>query len=270
VNCLSLDIANQLFKYINRFEGEQFRISAKMPETWVIECELPSISSTFSVWIVSNSGVSTVKLLVTVARDETTVIQALPIACNAAIEKTNYIESEFWAAEIDEDYHIVVSKKYEKLYSITSENLENKSISAAKKDNYTLESNGKFAYQKPESFDIEYNAIIQFADTSVIGALDEDWLANAIVIQEQIEQFGIFFALATSSFDRVEIRNYYEEIVDIVDISNFINKHNKGYLVLKKDEKTLFTPYADAEKCLRKAEDYFNLKIIEEKEDALE
>ena len=265
---LPLEIANQLYKHINRFEGEQFNIVTKIPDTWAIECQLPPSSPDFAIWIVSNIGESTIKLLVTVTTDEIpTVIQALPVAYNVAIEETNYIESEFWSADIDNSYNITVTKKYEKLYSIIEQDDENESYTTTKKDDYSIEENGKIVYHKPESFDIDYNAIIQFADTSVVGMLDEDWTLNSIGIQEQIESLGILFVTVISSFDKVEIQNYYGETVDIVDISSFINKHNRGYLALKKGEKTLFIPYSSADKCLQKAEGYFNLDIIAKNEE---
>jgi hypothetical protein len=267
-NVLPLEIANQLFKYINRFEGEQFYILMKNPETWAVEYRLPSLSPDFEIWIVSNTGESSVKLLATISIAETpAVIQALPIAYNIAIEKTNYIESEFWTADIDNSYNIVVTKNYERLYSIVEEGAENKSNFFTKKDNYIIELNGKITYQKPKIFDIDYNAIIQFADTSIVGGLSEDWVQNTIEIQEQIEALGILFITATAGFDKVEIKNYYGETVDIVDISSFISKHDIGYLALKKGEKPLFIPYASADKCLQKAEGYFNLEIITKNEE---
>ena len=268
VAMLPLDIANQLFKHINRFEGEPFNLAMQMPDAWTVECSLPSFSPDFAIWIIANSGEATIKLLATITTtEEPTVIQALPIAYSIAIEKANYIESELWFADIDNSYNIVVTKKYERLYSIIEENTDNKSNTITKKDNYTIELDGKIAYQKPETFAIDYNAIIQFADTSVVGRLDEDWVLNSIEIQEQIESLGILFVTVTSAFDRVEITNYYGEIVDIVDISGFIGKHDMGYLALKKGEKTLFIPYATADKCLQKAETYFKLEIVAKNEE---
>jgi len=264
VNLLPVGVANQLFKHIKKFEGTQFNILTKMPDTWGIECKLPSFSPNFELWIVSNTGESFIKLLAIVtAAENPTIIQALPIAYNVAVEEANYIESEYWSADIDNTYNVIVAKKYERLYSITEQNIENKSISTTKKDSYKIELDGKISYQKPETFDADYNAIIQFADTSVIGSLNEDWVLNSMEVQEKIESLNILFITVTSYFDKVEIKNYYGETVDIVDISNFINKHNMGYLALKKGEKTLFIPYSTAERCLQKAEEYFKVDIIE-------
>ena len=262
-----LEIANQFYKYINQFEGGQFNI-VKKPDAWAIECKLTPFSPDFDIWIVSNIGESFIKLLVTLTTDETpTVIQALPIAYNIAIEELNYIESEFWAADIDNSYNIIVSKKYERLYSIIDDSTENKSNTSTKQDNYFIELNGKIGYKKPETFDSQYNAIVQFADVSVVGNLDEDWVLNSIAIQERTEPLNIFFVVATAHFNAVEITDYHGEVVDIVDISSFITKHNAGYLLLKKGEKTLFVPYDAPEKCLQKAESYFNVEIVVKNEE---
>ena len=262
VNLLPLSIENQLFKHIKKFEGTPFNISVKMPENWVIECKLPAFSPDFEILILSNEGEAYVKILAAITPDDK-VIQALPVAYNVAMEEKNYIESEYWSAEIDETYNIIVTKKHERLYSITEQSAENKSVSTTIKDSYKIELNGKISYQKPETFDLDYNAIIQFADTSVIGQLNEDWILNSIEVQEKIESLNILFITATAHFERVEIKNYYGETVDIVDITNFINKHNMGYLALKKGEKPLFIPYSTAEKCLQKAEGYFKMDILE-------
>ena len=268
MNILPLEVSNQFYKHINRFEGEQFNIVIPMPETWAIEFKLPSFSPDFDIWIVSNTGESILKLLVTITTNEIpTIIQALPIAYNMAIEKTNYIESEFWSAEIDNSYHIAVTKKYERLYSITEESAENKSNSKMKTDDYLIELNGKISYQKAETFDVDYLAIVQFADTSVVGALDEDWVLYSMKIQEQTEPLNILFVMATSSFERVEIKNYHGDIVDIVDISSFINKHDRGYLALKKGEKMRFLPYATPDVCLQKIGSYFQIDIPTQEED---
>jgi len=265
-NILPAEFVNKLSRLINKFEGEQFHILMKTPETWAVEYKLPSLSPDFEIWIISNTGEAGMKLLATVSIAETpALIQVLPVAYNIAIEKTNYIESEFWSAEIDNSYNITVTKKYERLYSITEENAEDNSISITKSDHYTIEQNGKISYQQPEifDFDIDYNAIVQFADTaSIRGVLNSDWLQNEMDIQEQIEPLNILFVTATANFNKVEIKNYHGETVDIVDISNFTDKYNMGYLALKKGEKPLFIPYASADKCLQKAEGYFNIKIV--------
>ena len=262
-NLLPTAFVNQLFRHINKFEGEQFHILMKTPETWTVEYRLPSLSPDFEIWIVSNTGEAGMKLLATVAIAETpVVIQALPVAYNIAIEKTNYIESEFWTAEIDNSYNIAVTKKYERLYSITEENAGNKSNAITQTDRYAIAPNGKIIHQKPEIFDMDYNAIVQFADTSIIGMLNSDWVQNEMDIQERTEPLNILFVTATADFNRVEIKNYHGETVDIVDISSFTGKYNMGYLALKKGEKPLFIPYASADKCLQKAEGYFNMKIV--------
>ena len=265
---LPMEIANQLYKHIKKFEGEQFNILTKTPDTWAVECKLTPFSPDFDIWVVSNMGESFIKLLVTLTSDETpTVIQALPIAYNIAIEEVNYIESEFWSADVDNSYNIIVNKKYERLYSITDDSTENRSNTVSKKDNYIIELNGKIAYQKPQTFDMDYLAIVQFADTSVIGTLNEDWILYSIDIQEKIEALNIFFVTVTSDFDKVEIKNYHGETIDIVDISSFINKHNMGYLALKKGEKTLFVPYTTPEICLQKAANYFQMNILSKNEE---
>jgi len=265
---LPLGIANQLYRHLNQFDGGQFNILTKMPENWAVECKLTPFSPDFDIWIVSNTGESFIKLLVTLTTDETPiVIQALPLAYNIAIEETNYIESEFWTAEIDNSYQIIVAKRYERLYSIVDDSTENKSNTILQKDSYFIELDGKISYQNPETFDMDYMAIVQFADTSIIGDLDENWVLYSIDIQANIESLNIFFVCVTSDFEKVEIKNYYGEVVDIVDISNFINKHNMGYLALKKGEKTLFIPYGTPEICLQKAANYFKMDILTKMEE---
>jgi hypothetical protein len=256
---LSDDMTNQLLQDIKKHEGIKIIIQTPLPAQWGVEYKLTPMFSEFDIWIISNLGDPAYTLLATVTTTETpSVIQSIPIAYNAAIEKSNYIESEQWTALITEDYKIIVTKSYEKLYSLT-DSIENKeTIHTTKEDSYTIEHDGRITYEIPVSFTTDYRAIIQFADTAIIGnVLDENWLWNTIEIQETAEDSGILFLTATTLFDKLSVYNYHGEKVDIIDISSFLTKHNRGYLALKKGQRPFFIPYTSAEECLQKSFSYF-------------
>jgi hypothetical protein len=260
---LTNELVNDLLWYFKRYEGNKVKIQAAIPEDWGVEYKLTPMSPDFDIWIITNMGEPAYKFLATVTNSSETpaIIQAIPVACNLGIEKNNFIESEQWTAIIQDDYKIVVTKIYEKLYSLDDTlNIDNKSVSIKKEDVYTIENDGRITYETPPSFDIDYRAIIQFADTAAIAnVLDEQLSWNSIEIQEIIESLDIFFVTAATRFDKLSIYNYRGDEVDIIDISSCLNKHNIGYLAVKKGEKPFFIPYSSSKECLQKAFKYFGI-----------
>jgi hypothetical protein len=261
---LSNELINQLLRDMKNHQGHPMNLSIAIAEVWGVECKLASMSSEFDIWILSAKGESTLKFLATVSTTSgiPSIIQSIPVACNAGIEKVNFIESEQWTALVKDDYKIIVTKQYEKIYSLVdAETPSNESVSVKWEDIYTIENDGRITYEIPPSFNMDYRAIIQFADTAVIGnVLDEQWLWNAIEIQEIIEPMGILFGTVTTEFDKSHIYNYRGELIDIIDISSLLNKHNTGFLAIKKGEKPLFIPYFSSKECLQKAFKYFEVE----------
>jgi hypothetical protein len=270
---LSTDIVIQLLREFKQYQGNKMKIKTPIPEDWGVEYKLPQMSPNFDIWIITNLGEPTYKLLATVTISSETpyIIQAIPVSCNVGIEKNNFIESEQWTAVVQDDYKVIVTKIYEKLYSLTDTITDNESVRTVKEDIYTIELDGRITYEIPLLFDMDYTAIIQFADTAAIGnVLDEQWLWNSIEIQEVIEQMNIQFCLATNRFDRLSIYNYRGDEMDLIDISSSLNKHNMGYLAVKKGKKPLFIPYSSSKECLQKAFEYFGVENpIKEKDEKL-
>ena len=267
------NIVNQILRNLKKHEGVPAKIQTSLPETWAVEYKLTPMSSDFDIWVISNLGDVTHKILATVTTAETpSVIQAVLVAYSAAIEKNNYIESEHWEAVVKEDYTIVVNKLYEKMYSLVDADGNDENVSSKNEDVYVIENNGKIRYEVPVKYDIDYRAIVQFADTASIGSIPgEDWLWNSIEIQEAAEPVGILFAIATKGFDKLSIYNYHGEEVDVVDISSFLAKHNMGYLVLQKGKKSVFIPYSSAKEILPKAFTHLGLEYATpETEEVLE
>jgi hypothetical protein len=261
---LTTDAVNQLLRYFKQYQGNKLKIKTPIPEDWGVEYKLTPMSPDFDIWIITNLGDPAYKFLATVTftSEMPYIIQAIPIACNVGIEKNNFIESEQWTAVIQDDYKIIVTKIYEKLYSLTDTiNIDNESIRIKKEDVYTIEIDGRIIYEIPPSFDMDYRAIIQFADTAAIGnVLDEQWIWNSIEIQKVIESMDIQFSLATTRFDKLSIYNYRGDEIDIIDISSYLTKHNMGYLAIRKGERPLFIPYSSSKECLQKAFQYFGIE----------
>jgi hypothetical protein len=268
---LITELVNDLLRYFKLYQGNKMKIQIPIPEDWGVEYKLTPMSPDFDIWIITNIGEPTYKFLATVtaSTEIPSIIQAIPVAYSMGNEKNNFIESEDWTAVVQDDYKIIVTKIYEKLYSLTdSFNIENKSVTQKSEDIYIIENNGRITYEIPPTFDIDYRVIIQFADTAAIGnVLDENWFWNSIEIQEIIESMNILYSLATTCFDKLSIYNYRGDEVDIIDISSYLNKHNVGYLAIKKGKKPLFIPYTSSKECLQKAFNYFGIE--NEKDDAI-
>ena len=259
---LTDDMTSQIIRHLKKYEGVKMKIQTPLPANWVIEYKLTPMSSDFDIWIISNTGDITHKMLATVTTSQPpSIIQAVPLAYSAGIEKNNYIESEQWEALVKEDYSIIVSKLYEKIYSITDTVSPHASTSMQTEDIYIIESNGNIRYEAPVIYDVDYRAIVQFADTASIGnVLDEDWLWNSIEIQEAAEPVGILFSTATKNFNKLPLYNYRGDEVDVINISTYLEKHNMGYLILQKGQNPIFVPYSSAKEFLPKVFKHFELE----------
>ena len=275
VRVLTNELVNDLLRDFKQYQGNKMKIQMPIPEDWGVEYKLTPMLPDFDIWIITNLGEPAYKFLATVTASSETpsIIQAIPIACNMGIEKDNFIESEQWTAVVQDDYTVIVKKVYEKLYSlIDTVNPDNESVSIKKEDVYTIENDGRISYDIPPTFDMDYRVIIQFADTAAIGnVLDEEWVWNTIEIQEVIEPLNILFCPATTDFDKLSIYNYRGDEMDIIDISSYLNKHNIGYLAIKKGEKPLFIPYSSSKECLQKAFNYFGMEsLLREDDDVID
>jgi hypothetical protein len=266
------ELESQVLRYLKNYEGNKMKIQTPLPESWKVMYKLPPMSSDFDIWIVANAGDPTHKVLATVTSSSpVSIIQAVPVAYNVGIEENNFIESEQWTSVVKEDYTIVVTKLYEKIYSLTDTANRQASTSSTTKDVYIIENNGKIRYETPVIYDIDYRAVVQFADTAAIeNLLGEDWLWNSIEIQEMIEQEGILFSVITKDFNKVSIYSYRGEEVDVVDISPYLEKHNMGYLILEKKKKPIFIPYAPAKEILPKVFAHFSLEYQAEENEEIE
>ncbi|MDR1793380.1 MAG: hypothetical protein LBR36_08085 [Bacteroidales bacterium] len=266
---LGTDLLNQLLPMLKHYDGIPPHLAFSLPQLWTAECKLPTFSPDFDIWVVSDiSEQPLMKVLITINHDpQPIIIQAVPIALNLGNEKQNTIESEVWTATIDETYNVLVTKKYEKIYSLTDSTKHLNNISTTKEDMYTIESLGTLSYTPQMEYDIDYEAIIQFADTAVIGKITEDnWELNALKIQNTAQEYDIIFMTVYRQFDKISIRNHYGEEIDIVDITPFIERHTTGYIALKKGETPLYIPYCSDTECFAKAMPYFDIEYWDEEE----
>ncbi len=251
-----------IIKQLKKVE-KSFFTKINIRENWIVESKIESFSPNFDIWIIANEGEQYIKLLATIDENGT-FIDAIPIACNVGTEKTKYVESEYWQTQIDEEYRIIITKKYDKLYSLSDEGYESgKSYSKKAEDEYYITDDGTFVYVEKNIFNVDYKAIVMFADKEkLLNPLDDQWIWNAITIQENIESLNILFKEVYSDFDKISIYNYQGEEVDIVDISNFISTADKGFIILQKDKDPLFVPYNSPQNVLNKAMLFFEMPII--------
>lgn len=262
---INLEIFNQFIPFLKVYKGHKPILTTDIPPEWEVEYKLENLSSDFDIWIISNINEISHKAMITLKETETgyKIISGLLIAYSTAIEYTDSLESEEWICDIDKDYTIKVTKRYEKIYSSVIDTIlhENKLIEY--EDIYHISLNGHIEYEKPEIYEVDYMAIIQFADTSESGvSIDEDWVWNGIHMQEKLEENNILFIKATQDFTNISIRNYHGEEVDKINISSFLTTYSKGYLLLKKGSNPKYQRYCPAEECLQKAFPYFGIDTI--------
>lgn len=268
---VSVEIFNQFIPFLKVYQGNKPILTTDIPPEWEVDYKLENLSTDFDIWIISNINEISHKAMITLKETETgyKIISGLLIAYSTAIEYTDSLESEEWICNIDKDYTINVKKRYEKIYSSVNDSVffENKLIE--REDIYHISLNGHIEYEEPEIYEVDYMAIIQFADTSESGvSIDEDWVWNGIHMQEKLEDHNILFIEATRGFSSISIRNYQGEEVDKINMTSFLTSYSKGYLLLKKGSTPKYQRYCPAEECLQKVFPYFGIDTaISEKKD---
>jgi len=256
------DIISQFLPFLKKFEGQKPVLKTPLPSEWKVEYKIENLSPDFDIWIVSNLHEVTHKVLITIKELETgyEVISGVWIAYSVANEGENYIESEEWIGNIDEEYMISIKKQYEKIHSTLNDSIPPANFLQEKEDVYQISLNGTIVYQQPEIYETDYMAVVQFADTTEKGiALDEDWIWNSIHMQEVLEENNILFIEATHDFDKISILNYRGEEVDKINLSGFLATYSKGYFFLKKGQTPVYHRYCEAKICLEKALPYFGI-----------
>lgn len=248
-----------LYRLLKQGEGKRADLRIPYPDSWQLEAALESPFPGIDIWIVSNSGDVSYKLLLTlsVPREEgetQEVIDGLWLAYSAANEQVNRIESEEWVADIDEEMNISVQKKYEVLYSMSdTTHTEQDNFLKECTDVFHVDYNGFISYEEPQPTE-NYKAIIQFMDTAEAGlSVDDDWVKNTMIMQENLESYGIYFIEVFQHFDEVLITNYHGEPVDVVNISSFLKTYGRGYILVEKGKKPKYVRYGSAVNCLRRA-----------------
>ncbi len=259
---LNNDLYTQLLPLLKKQEGHSPIIATTLPDEWVVEYQIEKYSSKFDIWLISNTNDINHKVLITIEEQEKSynIIAALIIAYSSAVEKKDSLESEEWSCNIEKNYTIKIKKKYEKIYSSVIDSITPTNQLIENEDIYYISPNGLITYQQPTIFDVDYMAVIQFADTSEIGIdIDDDWIWNRIHMQETLEEYNILFIETTKNFNNIPIINYYGTKIDIVNISSFLTTQSKGYIFLKKGAKPQYFRYCPAEECIKKVLPYFNI-----------
>lgn len=261
-NILPLNMVNQIIHALKTFEGTRFTLPVDIPDTWLAEYKLAAFAD-FDIWVITNADEPVYKILATISSDTSEIIQAIPVAYNAANEMPQYIESEYWQCHVDDIYTITVSKEYERLQSLSNDSTANsQNRHKLTEDKYTIEADGSITYVELPHFDIEYEAVILFADTANMQVnTDETWLWNAISMQEHLEPVNIIFQEAYQKFDQLSVINYNGEEVDVVNISEQVNRYHIGYVLLVKNQAPLYIPYDTPHNCLRKVMLQLNKEI---------
>lgn len=250
---------NQIYPFLKRVLGSGCTLKAAMPESWQLEGCYPSPSPDYDLWLVSDPKEGVYKVLLVVAASavpdaEREVISALVTAYNYAIEQPGKIESEEWYAELDKTWEVRIHKKYELIHSLADTSAAAQGGKEAETvDSYYLDvESGQFMYMEPE-YTEAYRAVIQFSDTNRVPvASDTAWLENLIRMQEALEGENIYFMEVYGDFHQVAVTNYMGETVDVVDVSELLKNHSRGYIILEKGKKPRFLRYCPASEALEK------------------
>lgn len=262
-NKLPIDIESNIINAMKNFEGEPYVLKTTIPSDWYLLSKVESFSDEFDIWLIASEGEPIYKVLATVDLSKREVISAIPIVYNVGREMSKYVESEEWSCEIDSLYNVVVTKTYDKLFSLSDEGYkEGESKNKKVIDRYFIDSYGNFVYVEKPHFDIDYSAVIQFADTAQMTIpLDESWIWNEIALHERLEPMNILFQTSFKDFDQLSVYNYSGEEVDMVDVSELVKKNNIGYILLQKGKAPEFVPYDVATTCLARLAVYLGIEM---------
>lgn len=253
------NIQTELYHYIKHVKGEPIALRAELPDSWQVEAALESPSPNFDIWLVSSMGEASYKMLVTLTvpdekETERDLISALLVAYSYGKERAYKIESEEWYTQVEADYTLTIHKKQESLHSLSDTTAASHANRSSEiKDVFRLnDMTGNFEFQEPE-YTEAYRAVLQFMDTTVSGlSADEQWLQNTMVMQETLEPENIYFMELFNHFDQVMVTNYMGELVDEVDVSDFLKTYSRGYIILEKGKKPRYLRYCPASEALSK------------------
>ncbi|MBO7465984.1 MAG: hypothetical protein J6T56_09095 [Bacteroidales bacterium] len=268
-------LQNQLYRYLKHVTGTGIRLKAPLPESWRIESGIESPSPDYDIWIVSGGDDAQYKMLLTVTvpekEGEAELVSALLVAYSCANEEVHRIESEEWYAEVAEDYTVTVHKKYESLHSLADTlSATHSNVETETRELFRLDlTDGRFIYQEPE-YNEPYRAVIQFADTAGTSLLaDSLWIANAMTMQEALEPENVYFMEIFSGFEHVMVTNYMGELVDEVDLSDFLKTYSRGYIILEKGKKPRYLRYCPASDAVEKIFGLWGLEYNPADEDVI-
>lgn len=256
---LSENIQTELYHYIKHVKGTSIFLRAELPESWYVEAAVESPSPDYDVYLVSSIGDASYKMLLTLSipgenEGDRELISALLVAYSYARESAYKIESEEWITQVDADYTFTIYKKLENLHSLSDTSTStHANRSSEAKDVFRLdEMTGNFVFQEPE-YTESYRAVLQFMDTTVSGlSINEEWVENTIAMQEVLEPENIYFMEIFSNFNQVMVTNYLGELVDEVNVSDFLKTYSRGYLILEKGKKARYLRYCPASEALGK------------------
>lgn len=252
-------LQTELYYYIKHVQGTPIALRAELPDSWKIEAALESPSPDYDLWLVSSIGDASYKMLLTLSVPEENeverdLISALLVAYSYGKERAYQIESEEWRTQVETDYTFTIYKKQEHLHSLTDTTVTTHANRCEEvRDVFRLnELNGNFDYQEPE-YTEAYRAVLQFMDTAVGGlSVDEQWVENAMAMQETLEPENIYFMEVFSNFNQIMVTNYLGELVDEVNVSDFLKTYSQGYILLEKGKKPRYLRYCPAQDALRK------------------
>ena len=100
-------------------------------------------------------------------------------------------------------------------------------------------------------------------------SIDSQWVADAMVMQEALEPENVLFMEIFDRFQQVMVTNYEGELMDEVDLSDFLKTYRRGYIILEKGKKPRYLRYCPASEALEKIFGLWGLEYNPADEDVI-
>jgi hypothetical protein len=244
---------NEFIKYANQYEGTQITIPAQLPQEWSLLYREP-LPASQELWLVQSNDKDWIYLLVTAGQH---VRDAVPVAVDLASTGA-IIESEVWTWHRDEDESFIVTKHYEKRPDARDTTQQQRNTIAV--DRYVVSESGQFqCIPQQQCEGTLYQAVIFF---NMSSEKPDTWYDVESVIVPYCEENNYFFVMvspSTADFHNVAIQDYQGNLVDSVDISQWIENEECGIILIQNGVEPRVESYSDNGKFLQmKIRNYFN------------
>lgn len=236
---ISEDFMESFLQKAQDYQGHHITAKTEFPKEWGVRC-IERQPEGKELWLLQSKSREWMYFVLTSGYGTQRIIDLVPVAVNIANQNQDQLETEQWSTVRKSDGSFLVTKEYERLYSLskaTKQDFINDPEKYRKHtsyvDHYIINESGHFELTEDLDSIPEYSAVIFFYNRH---EKPEIWDETVPRLQAFCEENNIYYEEVYDHYDNIAIHDFELTNIIDVDITPYLGHSIIGMVMLKKGE----------------------------------